>query len=81
MVITFPLGNLMENLLRMRFFLYCMRCQAKQWLMALLAGSLTTRESVEQKFFAKYFTSWKTKKIRSKIADFEEVEGKAFRKS
>ena len=80
-VTTFPLRNLTEDHLRMRCFSYCMRDDAKKWLMALPAGSLTTWSGVEQKFFAKYFPSWKTKEIRSMIADFQENEGDAFHES
>ena len=81
MVSTIPLSNLTEDRLRMRCFPYCMRGEAKQWLMALSAGSLTTWQAVDQKFFAKYFPSWKTKEIRGNIANFQETEGDAFHES
>jgi hypothetical protein len=75
---TIRLGALSENQLRMRCFSYCMKGDAKTWLMALNAGSLTTWQEVERKFFDKFFPSWKTKEIRGKIATFMEEEGEPF---
>ncbi|KAK0574092.1 hypothetical protein LWI29_018062 [Acer saccharum] len=41
-VTTIRLGELTEDQLRMRCFPYCMKDEAKKWLLALPAGSLTT---------------------------------------
>ena len=49
--------------------------------MALPAGTLTTWAEVEQKFFSKFFPSWKTKEINGRIANFQEEEGEAFHES
>ena len=65
----------------MRCFSYCMKDNAKKWLMALPAGTLTTWAEVEQKFFSKFFPSWKTKEIKWRIAKFQEEEGEAFHES
>ncbi|KAK0587697.1 hypothetical protein LWI29_027072 [Acer saccharum] len=62
----------------MRCFPYCMKDEAKKWLLALPAGSLTTWEVVETKFFSRYYPAWKTREIRGNIATFEEELGKAF---
>ena len=80
-ITTIPLGRLTEDLLRMRCFSYCLKDNAKKWLMALPAGTLTTSAEVEQKFFSKFFLSWKTKEIKGRIANFQEEEGEAFHES
>ena len=41
-VTTIRLGGLTEDRLRMRCFPYCMKDEAKKWLLALSAGSLIT---------------------------------------
>ena len=56
-ITTIPLGRLTEDLLRMRCFSYCMKDNAKKWLMALPVGTLTTWADMEQKFFSKFFPS------------------------
>ncbi|KAK0585748.1 hypothetical protein LWI29_033483 [Acer saccharum] len=77
-VTTICLRELTEDQLRMRCFPYCMKDEAKKWLLALPAGSLITWEAVETKFFLRYYPAWKTREIRGNIAAFEEEPGKAF---
>ncbi|KAK0599404.1 hypothetical protein LWI29_004977 [Acer saccharum] len=77
-VTTIRLRELTEDQLRMRCFPYCMKDEAKKWLLALPAGSLITWEAVETKFFSRYYPAWKTREIRGNIATFEEEPGKAF---
>ncbi|KAK3205403.1 hypothetical protein Dsin_019449, partial [Dipteronia sinensis] len=67
-----------KDQLRMRCFSYYMKDKAKQWLMALTLGSLTTWQEVERKFFDKFFPVWKTKEIRGRIATFVEEDREPF---
>nr|GLL37799.1 uncharacterized protein LOC109174785 [Ipomoea trifida] len=75
---TLPLNNLSEEELRMKCFPYCMRGDARQWLLNLPEGSLRTWDDVYNAFMFKYYSSQKTMDYRSRICTFTQREGELF---
>nr|GMD97159.1 Integrase, catalytic core [Ipomoea batatas] len=75
---TLPLNNLSEEELRMKCFPYCMRGDARQWLLNLPEGSLRTWDDVYNVFMFKYYSSQKTMDYRSRICTFTQREGELF---
>src|SRR5262249_37762570 len=75
---TFPLQGLTEDQLRMRCFPYTLKDKAKTWLMTLTPGSLTTWDTVYNRFIGKFYSYQKTAEVRSKIATFAQMEGEPF---
>ncbi|XP_019173820.1 PREDICTED: uncharacterized protein LOC109169392 [Ipomoea nil] len=74
---TLPLNNLSEEELRMKCFPYCMRGDARQWLLNLPEGSLRTWDDVYNAFMFKYYSSQKTMDYRSRICTFTQREDTA----
>ncbi|KAJ0035007.1 hypothetical protein Pint_25634 [Pistacia integerrima] len=62
----------------MRCFPYTLNDRAKAWFMSLQPGSLTTWESVYNKFMGKFYSHQKTSNLRTMIAMFSQMEGKPF---
>jgi len=77
-VVTFPIGRLTEDQLRMRCFRYCLKDKGIKWYNSLKAGSLTTWADVCTAFFTRFFPAAKAKEIRVQIADFGEEDGESF---
>nr|GME01771.1 Retrotransposon gag protein [Ipomoea batatas] len=75
---TLPLNNLSKEELRMKCFPYCMRGEARQWLLNLPEGSLRTWDDVYNAFMFKYYSSQKTMDYRSRICTFTQREGELF---
>ncbi|XP_019164434.1 PREDICTED: uncharacterized protein LOC109160613 [Ipomoea nil] len=74
---TLPLNNLSEEELRMKCIPYCMRGDARQWLLNLPEGSLRTWDDVYNAFMFKYYSSQKTMDYRSKICTFTQREAES----
>ncbi|CAH9104590.1 unnamed protein product [Cuscuta epithymum] len=75
---TFPLNNLSEDELRMRCFPYCMKSEARQWLLNLPERSLTNWEQVYDAFMFKFYSNQKTMDYRSRICNFVQGERELF---
>ncbi|KAK2655443.1 hypothetical protein Ddye_008495 [Dipteronia dyeriana] len=74
---TFPIGWLIEEQLKMRFFRYYLKDRANVWFGSLRVGSLTTRDEVCQVLFNRFFSA-EIKEIRIQIASFTEVDDEPF---
>ncbi|CAL2259889.1 unnamed protein product [Prunus armeniaca] len=62
-----PMQGVSEANLRMRVFPYTLKDRAKNWLMTLALGSLTTWDAVAKKFLEKSFSTQKTATLRGQI--------------
>ncbi|CAL2277584.1 unnamed protein product [Prunus armeniaca] len=67
-----------EANLRMRVFPYTLKDRAKNWLMTLAPGSLTTWDAVAKKFLEKFFSTQKTATLRAQIFNFKQDDGEPF---
>nr|GMC77810.1 putative nucleotidyltransferase, Ribonuclease H [Ipomoea batatas] len=74
----FPLNDLTEDALRMRWFPYTLKDAAKTWFMSLTSGSLRTWPEVYNKFIGKFYSNAKTAELRRKIATFSQADGEPF---
>ena len=74
----FALGGLNEDQLRMKCFPYTMKDKAKQWLNALIPGSLTSWTQIYEKFIGRFFPHEKTTKLRRQISTFDQENGESF---
>ncbi|CAL2256521.1 unnamed protein product [Prunus armeniaca] len=73
-----PLQGVSEANLRMRVFPYTLKDRAKNWLMTLAPGSLTTWDAVAKKFLEKFFSTQKTATLRGQIFNFKQDDGEPF---
>ncbi|CAL2239421.1 unnamed protein product [Prunus armeniaca] len=73
-----PLQGVSEANLRMRVFPYTLKDRAKNWLMTLAPGSLTTWDVVAKKFLEKFFSTQKTATLRGQIFNFKQDDGEPF---
>ncbi|CAL9000990.1 unnamed protein product [Prunus brigantina] len=73
-----PLQGVSEANLRMRVFPYTLKDKAKNWLMTLAPGSLTTWDAVAKKFLEKFFSTQKTATLRGQIFNFKQDDGEPF---
>ncbi|CAL9012109.1 unnamed protein product [Prunus brigantina] len=73
-----PLQGVSEANLRMRIFPYTLKDRAKNWLMTLAPGSLTTWDAVAKKFLEKFFSTQKTATLRGQIYNFKQDDGEPF---
>ncbi|CAL8168488.1 unnamed protein product [Prunus armeniaca] len=74
-----PLQGVSEANLRMRGFPYTsLKDRAKNWLMTLTPGSLTTWDAVAKKFLEKFFSTQKTATLRGQIFNFKQDDGEPF---
>lgn len=62
---TFPIVRLSEDQLRMQCFPYSLKDKAKQWLMGLPLGSITTWKGCARGFSTSYFLLRKPRKSKS----------------
>ncbi|CAL2256449.1 unnamed protein product [Prunus armeniaca] len=67
-----------EENLRIRVFPYTLKDRAKNWLMTLAPGSLTTWDAVAKKFLDKFFSTQKTATLRGQIFNFKQDDGEHF---
>ena len=75
---TLPLQGLTENELRMRCFPYCMKNEARTWLLTLEENSLYTWDEVYSTFMMKFYSPQRTMDLRGKIANFAQRDSESF---
>ena len=75
---TFPLQGLSEDELRLRCFPFCMKGEARSWLLTLEENSLDTWEKVYSSFMMKFYSPQRTMDLRGKIANFAQRESESF---
>src|SRR5262249_44751082 len=71
---TFKINNVSEDAFKLRPFPFSLRGKAKQWLNSFPRDSLTTWQTVAEKFLDKYFPLAKTTKLRSNISSYSQQE-------
>lgn len=67
---TFKHNGVADDAIRLQLFPFSLRDKAKSWLLSLPAGSITTWDTMAQKFLGKYFPPAKTAKLRNEITMF-----------
>ncbi|KAJ0714148.1 putative retrotransposon gag domain, aspartic peptidase domain superfamily [Helianthus annuus] len=71
---TFRIRDASADAIRLRLFPFSLRDGAKEWLLSLPAGSITTWNQLAEKFLQKYFPPEKTVRLRTKILNFRQDE-------
>ena len=74
---TFRINGVSEDAIRLRLFPFSLRDRAKMWLKSLPPGSITTWDSLAEKFLLKYFPPCKTAKLRNDISSFMQIDGES----
>ncbi|XP_022030897.1 uncharacterized protein LOC110931833 [Helianthus annuus] len=70
----FRIRDASPDAIRLRLFSFSLRDRAKEWLLSLPAGSITTWNKLAEKFLQKYFPPEKTVRLRNKILNFRQDE-------
>lgn len=67
---TFKHSGVTNDAICLKLFPFSLRDKVKAWLNALPTGSITKWDDLAQKFFAKFFLSAKTTKMRNDFTSF-----------
>lgn len=76
-----PLKETTKEYLRMHLFPFSLKDKAKNWLLSLPQGTLTSWEQISKKFLQKYFPMQKTANLWSQICTFSQLEGELLHES
>ena len=71
---AFKINGVSDDAIRLRLFSFSLCDKAKSWLHSLLAGSITTWDTLAQKSLTKYFLPFKTAKMHNDITSFVWME-------
>ena len=71
---TVKMNGVIEDVIRMRLFLFSLRDRAREWLQSLQPGSINSREEFAQRFLSKFFLPSKTSQLRGEIAQFRQMD-------
>ena len=71
---AFKINGVSNDAIRLRLFSFSLCDKAKSWLHSLLAGSITTWDTLAQKSLTKYFLPFKTAKMHNDITSFMQIE-------
>ena len=74
---TFKMQNVSDDAIRLRLFPFSLRDKAKNWLLSLPAGSITTWNEMAQLFMQEYFPPEKTAKLKNRIVTFRQDDGES----
>src|SRR5262249_9626507 len=74
---TFKANGVSNDAIRLRLFPFSLRDRAKGWLNTLSSGSITTWDSLAEKFLTKYFPPSKTAKLRNDISTYTHMESES----
>ncbi|XP_031284771.1 uncharacterized protein LOC116143444 [Pistacia vera] len=72
---TFKQNGVTDDAIRLSLFPFSLRDKAKNWLNSLPAESITTWDTLAQRFLAKYFPPSKTIRMCNDITNFMQVDG------
>src|SRR5436190_4617988 len=67
---TFKFQNFTDDAVRLRLFPFSLKDKAKTWLNSLPSGTITTWDTLVQKFISKFFPMSRTNALRRDITDF-----------
>nr|XP_009778234.1 PREDICTED: uncharacterized protein LOC104227649 [Nicotiana sylvestris] len=74
---TYITNGVTPDYVRLTLFPFSLLGEAKRWLKAKPANSITSRNDLARKFLASFFPSGKTAKIRSEIVAFKQKVGES----
>ncbi|XP_061338980.1 uncharacterized protein LOC133285727, partial [Gastrolobium bilobum] len=72
---TFRNPNILDDVLRLKFFPHSLADKAKEWLNSLPSNSITNWHTLAEKFIMKFFPSNKIVQTRGDIANFMQRDG------
>ncbi|XP_076904228.1 uncharacterized protein LOC143559588 [Bidens hawaiensis] len=70
-----------DDAIRVHLFPFSLRDKAKLWVRSLPSGSITTWDTMAEKFLSKYFPQERAGKLRKEIARFSQMDGESMYES
>ena len=71
---SFRFQGVDKDVIRLSLFPYSLRDGAKSWLNTLAPGTIDSWNSLEEKFFIKYFPPMRNARFRNEIVGFQQFE-------